>query len=281
MPAITGSVYAVLGYQYSNIDFVKKALKLDDGNVQYNLTSFEPSDNWLMRIILKTEIYPSTATTIMSLGNCNFVLNTDGTISVNVESTTITTLPATTDWRVIIMQYVNGTYSVYQNLLLIGTNSTASNISTVNSVSFNSPCVFDSFVWIEDYTPLANDIYSISSNTADLEFNVVRGVLRAFDYDGRLFNVAFVDFDPNLMDVQQRITKRLESLESLVLRQTNAQNSTSQVENIIMSDLIQTLATSSQNNSESITANDDTTPTNHRYDGGRPYDNLISDYTIL
>jgi hypothetical protein len=208
-------------------------------------------------------------------------LTTSGTINVKVGGTTIATLPATTDWRIIIVQRVGGVYSVYQNLSLIGTNSSASNINSVSSVVINTPCIFDSFVWIKDYTQLANDVYAITSNNADLEFNIVRGVLRAFDYDGRMFNVAFQDFDPNLMDIQQRITKRLESLESLVLRQTNVQNSTSQVENIIMSDLIQTLATSSQNNVENITATDDITPSNHRYDGGRTYGDLIADFTLL
>jgi hypothetical protein len=281
-PAISENVYAVIGYQYNNVDFVKKAFKLDGGgNMQYNLSPFDPSQNWLMRIILKTETNPSNSTTIMTFGNCSFVLNTNGTIDVKVGATTIATLPATTDWRVIIIQYLNGTYSVYQNLTLVGANSTASNITTVNSLSINAPCIFDSFIWIANYTPVANDVYNISSNTTDLEFNVVRGTLRAFDYDGRLFNVAFVDFDPNLIDIQQRITKRLESLESLVLRQTNLQNSTSQVENIIMSDLIQMLATSSQNNSENVTISDASTPSNHRYNGGRTYDNAIWDYTLL
>jgi hypothetical protein len=282
VPATTGKVYATIGYQYSNVDFVKKALKLeDDGRIQYNFASFTPSDSWLIRIILKTETYPATATTIMQFGNCSFVLNTNGTINIVVGSSTIATLPATTDWRIIVIQYLNETYSVYQNISLINTNSTTSNISSVNSVIINAPCIFDSIIWIKDYTALPNDVMAISSNTADLEFNVVRGVLRAFDFDGRLFNAAFVDFDPNLMDIQQRITKRLESLESLVLKQTNIQNSTSQLENIIMSDLIQLLATNTQNNAENITANDSTTPSNHRYDGGRTYNDAIWDFTIL
>ena len=282
IPAITGNVYTTIGYQYSNVDFIKKALKLEnDGVVQYNFMSFIPSDNWLIRVIIQTPSNPSSATTIMSFGNCSFVLNTSGAIDIKIGPTTIATLPATPDWRIIVIQYLNGTYSVYQNLSLIGTNSTASNITSVNSLTINAPCVFDSFVWIKNYTQLSNDVYAISSNTADLDFNSIRGTLRAFDYDGRLFNASFVDFDPNLMDIQQRITKRLESLESLVLRQSNVQNSTSNVENIIMSDLIQLLGTNAQNNAENMSVNDATTPSNHRYDGGRTYNDAIWDYTIL
>jgi hypothetical protein len=283
IPTITGNVYAIIGYQYPNVDFMKRAYKLeDDGQVQYNFTSFTPSQNWIMRLILKTESYPSTAKTIVTFGNCQFVLNTSGTIDIKVGSSTIATLPATTDWRIIIVQYVNNTYTVVQNGSVINTNSTVDNISDVNSFTINAPCIFDSLIWIKDYIPTStNDFFALTSNNINTEFNRVYGTLRAFDFDGKKFNAAFQDFDPNLLDIQQRLTKRLESLESLVLKQTNIQNVTSQIENIIMNDLIQMLATSTQNNAENITVNDNTTPSNHRYDGGRTYQDAIWDFTLL
>jgi hypothetical protein len=283
IPAITGTVYTITGYQYPNVDFMKRAYKLEsDGQIQYNFTSFTPSSNWLMRIILKTESYPTSATTIVTFGNCQFVLNPSGTIDVKIGSTTIATLPATTDWRIIVIQFLNNSYTVAQNGVIVNTNSTAGDISNVSSLTINAPCVFDSIIWIKNYIPTtASDIYTFTANNLNTEFNRVYGVLRAFDFDGRKFNAAFADFDPNLMDIQQRLTKRLESLESLVLKQTNIQNITSQFENMFISDIIKLLGTDVQNNVEGITVNDENTPSNHRYDGGRTYQDAIWDYTIL
>jgi hypothetical protein len=282
MPAIIGNVYAVIGYQYPNVDFMKTAYKLEtDGQVQYNFESFMPSENWLMRIILKTESYPSSSKTIMQFGNCQFVLNSSGTIDIKVDTTTIATLPATTDWRVIVIQRFNGTYTTAQNGEIIATNSTVENISDVDSLTITEPCVFDSFIWIKNYTPTMNDIFAFTTNNINTEFNRVYGNLRAFDYDGRKFNVSFTDFDPNLLDVQQRLTKRLESLESLVLRQTNIQNITSHIDNMFISDILQLLGTDAQNNAENVAINDNITPSNHRYDGGRTYQDAIWDFTLL
>jgi hypothetical protein len=281
MPAINGTVFAVLGYQYSNVDFVKRAYKLDaNGQIRYDFESFDPSVNWLIRVIIKTEIYPSSSTTIMQFGNCSFVLNSDGTIDINVGSTTIATLPAITDWRVIVIKYVNGTYTVAQNSNII-VITTVSNITTVNSLIVNTPCIFDSFIWIKDYVETFGDIMQITSNNANLDLNVVYGTLRSFDFDGQKFVASFVDFDPNLLDLQQQIAKRLENLESLVLRQTNIQNSMSQLESLIISDVIEQIGNRNQSNSENVTVNDAHTPSNHRYDGGRTYQETIYDFTIL
>jgi len=283
IPAITGNVYAITGYQYPNVDFMKRAFKLEaDGQIQYNFASFTPSDNWLMRIILKTETYPTVSTTIVSFGNCEFVLNPTGTIDVKVDATTIATLPETTDWRIIVIRYFNDTYTVAQNDTVVGTNSTVGNISDVDSLTINAPSDFDSFIWIKNYVPTTtSDISTFTANNINTEFNRVYGILRAFDFDGRKYNASFTDFDPNLMDIQQRLTKRLESLESLVLRQTNIQNIVSQFENLSISDITVLLGSNAQNNAENITVNDEITPSNHRYDGGRTYDDAIWDYTLL